>query len=43
MEEAIQNHGVLKGLYFGIKRLLRCAPWSLGGYDPVPKKHKQDL
>lgn len=43
MAEAIQKHGVLKGLYLGIKRLFRCAPWSLGGYDPVPQKHKHDL
>lgn len=34
--EAIQKHGVLKGTYMGGKRILRCHPWSPGGYDPVP-------
>ena len=42
MQDAIEEHGVVKGLYWGIKRLMRCAPWSLGGYDPVPKKNKPD-
>jgi len=43
MQEAIQRHGVIKGIIMGLKRILRCAPWSLGGYDPVPKNHKHDL
>ncbi|MBS3803654.1 MAG: membrane protein insertion efficiency factor YidD [Oleiphilaceae bacterium] len=34
--EAIEQHGPLKGLFFGITRLLRCHPWTEGGYDPVP-------
>ena len=42
-QEAIEVHGVLKGLYLGSKRIIRCAPWSVGGYDPVPKKNKEDL
>ena len=32
---AIQLHGVVKGLKLTICRLLRCHPWSDGGYDPV--------
>jgi putative membrane protein insertion efficiency factor len=43
MHEAIQTHGVLKGLFLGLKRILRCAPWSSGGYDPVPKNHNRKL
>ncbi|WP_281970454.1 MULTISPECIES: membrane protein insertion efficiency factor YidD [unclassified Polynucleobacter] len=43
MLEAINIHGVIKGLYLGLKRILRCAPWSSGGYDPVPKNHKHKL
>ncbi len=34
--EAMESHGVIKGLYLGIRRLLRCHPYSQGGYDPVP-------
>ncbi|MDX8385776.1 MAG: membrane protein insertion efficiency factor YidD [Gallionella sp.] len=34
--EAIEKHGVVKGGWLGIKRLLRCNPWNSGGYDPVP-------
>ena len=40
MIEAITEHGVFKGLYLGIKRILRCHPWGGSGYDPVPKKNK---
>lgn len=39
---AIRQSGVFKGLKLGICRLLRCHPWSEGGYDPVlPNKEKQ--
>ncbi|MDR2973577.1 MAG: membrane protein insertion efficiency factor YidD [Propionibacteriaceae bacterium] len=34
--EAVQVHGALKGAGLIIWRLLRCNPWSMGGYDPVP-------
>jgi putative membrane protein insertion efficiency factor len=36
MIEAIQVHGVFKGLYLGTRRILRCHPYSDGGLDPVP-------
>ena len=32
---AIKNKGPIKGLFLIILRILRCHPWSLGGYDPV--------
>lgn len=33
--EAVERHGVLKGIALATKRLLSCNPWSRGGYDPV--------
>ncbi len=34
--EAIEKYGVAKGVFLGIKRILRCNPFSKGGEDPVP-------
>ncbi|MDR3109203.1 MAG: membrane protein insertion efficiency factor YidD [Planctomycetaceae bacterium] len=34
MIEAIQKYGVVCGVIKGIWRILRCNPWSKGGYDP---------
>jgi uncharacterized protein len=33
---AVQVHGAVKGSWLAGRRLLRCHPWSPGGYDPVP-------
>ncbi|MCI5869769.1 MAG: membrane protein insertion efficiency factor YidD [Dorea sp.] len=34
--EAIEKYGALKGGFLAIKRILRCNPFTMGGYDPVP-------
>ena len=33
---AIERYGALKGGRLAAWRLMRCHPWSKGGYDPVP-------
>jgi putative membrane protein insertion efficiency factor len=33
--EAVRQYGILRGLVLAGWRLLRCNPWSYGGYDPV--------
>ena len=34
-KQAIQKYGFIKGSFLGIKRIIRCNPFSKGGYDPV--------
>jgi putative membrane protein insertion efficiency factor len=34
--EAVTRHGSVRGSWLALKRVVRCNPWSLGGYDPVP-------
>jgi conserved hypothetical protein YidD len=38
--EAIEKRGVIVGIGLAIWRILRCNPYSKGGYDPVPLKKK---
>jgi putative membrane protein insertion efficiency factor len=34
--EAVQRHGVVRGGFLAIKRILKCHPFHPGGVDPVP-------
>ena len=36
MYEAVDRYGAAKGVWLGLKRLVRCQPFCKGGYDPVP-------
>jgi uncharacterized protein len=33
--QAVEKYGVIKGTWLGAKRILRCQPFSKGGFDPV--------
>ncbi|MBQ9715670.1 MAG: membrane protein insertion efficiency factor YidD [Clostridia bacterium] len=36
--EAYRVHGFFRGSWLTAKRLVRCGPWSKGGFDPIPYK-----
>ncbi len=35
MKEAVLKYGVLKGLFLGARRILRCHPWQKNHIDPL--------
>ena len=43
MIDAINEYGSIKGVYLGIKRILRCNPFNNeSGYDPVIKRSRKN-
>ena len=34
--QALEKHGVIKGCWLALKRILSCNPWGKSGYDPIP-------
>ncbi|MCI8397567.1 MAG: membrane protein insertion efficiency factor YidD [Clostridia bacterium] len=34
-KQAIKKYGIFKGTFYGIKRVMKCNPFSKGGYDPL--------
>ncbi len=43
MVDAIEEWGIFKGTWLGIKRISRCHPWGGHGHDPVPKKETPEI
>jgi len=41
-EDVIMTHGIVKGIYLSMMRILRCHPWGGYGDDPVPPKKPKD-
>ena len=34
-KQAIEKYGALKGIFLGVIRIIKCNPFSKGGYDPL--------
>lgn len=39
-QTALEQHGLIRGGWLGLRRLSRCHPWHPGGVDPVPEKNE---
>lgn len=41
MIQAVEEWGIFKGCWLGLKRISRCHPWGESGEDPVPRREKR--
>lgn len=35
--DALEKHGIMRGIWLTLRRLVKCQPLHAGGYDPVPQ------
>ena len=40
---AFKDHGLIRGFYYSLIRILKCHPFGSHGYDPVPKKINKEI
>ncbi|MEX0791263.1 MAG: membrane protein insertion efficiency factor YidD [Actinomycetota bacterium] len=36
--DAIREFGAVRGVWLGVRRLLKCHPFHPGGFDPIPRR-----
>ena len=41
--ESLKSHGLLRGSFFAIRRILKCHPFGGHGFDPIPKRKKNKV
>ena len=41
--QSLNEHGIIKGGFLALKRILHCHPYGGQGYDPVPKKIREEI
>lgn len=41
--ESLKLHGLLRGSFFAIRRILKCHPFGNHGFDPIPKRKQNKV